>query len=428
MSFRLDSAPRDEMDDHKHYFDLAGPVADAGLRRLLAEPIRCRPYKLATCTFGRARKDQEAPYERRRLRRHLPDRDHRADRGARPRRDRGARRRARAVRERGGRLFILGVGGSAGHASTPSTTSASSAGSRPTRPPTMSPSSPRAPTTRAGRPSFEQWLSGSRLGAGDGLLVFSVGGGDAEADVSANLVRALDLAAERRRRASSASSAATAATPRRWPTACVVVPPLYRRRGSRRTPRGWRGGLAPAGQPSRLQRAATKWESHVGDRRSVSACRHRRRRRLHRQPLRRRAARRAGPTERHPLRQLLLRPASGTSPHHAGDARLRGRARRRPGPRRARARRWRATTSSSTSPPTPTSRAAMTEPDDRLRRGHPAHPQRARGDAAGRVAAIALRLGQRRLRRPRRARGRRGPRPAASRLDLRREQARRRGA
>ena len=39
-----------------------------------------------------------------------------------------------------------------------------------------------------------------------------------------------------------------------------------------------------------------------------------------------------------------------------------------------------------------------------------------------------LRLGQRRLRRPRRARGRRGPRAAGPGVDLRREQARRRGA
>ena len=60
MSFRLDILPRDEMDDHKHYFasrDLWPMLVSAGFS---PSRIRCRPYKLATCTFGRARKNQEA--------------------------------------------------------------------------------------------------------------------------------------------------------------------------------------------------------------------------------------------------------------------------------------------------------------------------------------------------------------------------------
>jgi D-sedoheptulose 7-phosphate isomerase len=42
--------------------------------------------------------------------------------------------------------------------------------------------------------AFASWLKVSRLGAKDGLLVFSVGGGDVEKKISVNLVRALELA------------------------------------------------------------------------------------------------------------------------------------------------------------------------------------------------------------------------------------------
>jgi D-sedoheptulose 7-phosphate isomerase len=45
---------------------------------------------------------------------------------------------------------------------------------------------------------FSEWLCGSRLNHRDGLLVFSVGGGDAERGVSTNLVSAMELALSRR--------------------------------------------------------------------------------------------------------------------------------------------------------------------------------------------------------------------------------------
>ena len=44
--------------------------------------------------------------------------------------------------------------------------------------------------------TFSEWLRGSRLEKRDGVLVFSVGGGDAESGVSVNLVRALELSKE----------------------------------------------------------------------------------------------------------------------------------------------------------------------------------------------------------------------------------------
>ena len=44
--------------------------------------------------------------------------------------------------------------------------------------------------------SFVEWLRGSRIRQGDGVLVFSVGGGNRERNVSVNLVRALEHARE----------------------------------------------------------------------------------------------------------------------------------------------------------------------------------------------------------------------------------------
>lgn len=56
MAFRVGILPKEEMDDHKHYFhtrDLWPMIVDAGFR---PRDIRCRPYKLATCTFATATK------------------------------------------------------------------------------------------------------------------------------------------------------------------------------------------------------------------------------------------------------------------------------------------------------------------------------------------------------------------------------------
>ena len=44
--------------------------------------------------------------------------------------------------------------------------------------------------------SFSEWLKVSRLGSKDAVLIFSVGGGNREKNVSPNLVRALELAAQ----------------------------------------------------------------------------------------------------------------------------------------------------------------------------------------------------------------------------------------
>jgi D-sedoheptulose 7-phosphate isomerase len=100
------------------------------------------------------------------------------------------------VRDGGGRLFILGVGGSAGHASHAVNDFRKICGFE-AYAPTDNVSELTARVNDEGwETSFSEWLKVSRLGARDGLLIFSVGGGNREKNVSPNLVRALELAAE----------------------------------------------------------------------------------------------------------------------------------------------------------------------------------------------------------------------------------------
>ena len=100
----------------------------------------------------------------------------------------------RGVRERGGRLFILGVGGSAANASHAVNDFRKIAGLE-CYAPTDNVSELTARTNDEGWASvFVEWLRGSRLNAKDALLIFSVGGGNLEKNVSPNLVTALQLA------------------------------------------------------------------------------------------------------------------------------------------------------------------------------------------------------------------------------------------
>lgn len=102
-----------------------------------------------------------------------------------------------AVRERGGRLFILGVGGSAGNAAHAVNDFRKLCGIE-TYAPTDNVSELTARTNDEGWETvFEEWLKTSRLSDQDCIFVFSVGGGNSERQVSVNLVRALDLAKER---------------------------------------------------------------------------------------------------------------------------------------------------------------------------------------------------------------------------------------
>ncbi|HVB06429.1 MAG TPA: SIS domain-containing protein [Acidimicrobiales bacterium] len=131
-----------------------------------------------------------------------------------------------AVRERGGRLFILGVGGSAGHASHAVNDFRKICGFE-AYTPTDNVSELTARANDEGwETTFSEWLDGSHLREDDGVLVFSVGGGDRERGVSANLVKALELARERGAAiygivGRDGGYTATVSE------ACVLLPPLY---------------------------------------------------------------------------------------------------------------------------------------------------------------------------------------------------------
>jgi len=99
-----------------------------------------------------------------------------------------------ACRARGGRLFILGVGGSAANASHAVNDFRKICGFE-AYAPTDNVSELTARTNDEGWAGvFESWLRTSRLRADDALLIFSVGGGNLEKQVSTNLVGAIQFA------------------------------------------------------------------------------------------------------------------------------------------------------------------------------------------------------------------------------------------
>ncbi|MBV9101577.1 MAG: SIS domain-containing protein [Candidatus Dormibacteraeota bacterium] len=164
------------------------------------------------------------------------------------------------VRARGGRLFILGVGGSAGHASHAVNDFRKLCGIE-AYAPTDNPSELTARANDEGWDStFTGWLKVSKLSDRDALLIFSVGGGDQARNVSTNLVRAIEHAADARAEVFGIVGRDGGFTAQRA-TACVVIPPLYPDHITAHTE-----GLCAVvwhllvSHPS-LQQAPTKWES-----------------------------------------------------------------------------------------------------------------------------------------------------------------------
>jgi len=101
-----------------------------------------------------------------------------------------------SIRKNNGRLFILGVGGGAGHASHAVNDFRKIAGVE-SYAPTDNVSELTARVNDDGWETvFESWLKGSRLTAKDCIFIFSVGGGNADKNVSVNLVNALRFAKE----------------------------------------------------------------------------------------------------------------------------------------------------------------------------------------------------------------------------------------
>jgi len=127
------------------------------------------------------------------------------------------------VRSSGGRLFILGVGGSAANASHAVNDFRKIAGME-AYAPTDNVSELTARTNDEGWASvFEAWLRVSRLSGRDALLVFSVGGGDLEKQVSPNLVAALRYAKSVGARVAGIVGRAEGYTAQ-VADACVVIP------------------------------------------------------------------------------------------------------------------------------------------------------------------------------------------------------------
>jgi D-sedoheptulose 7-phosphate isomerase len=130
-----------------------------------------------------------------------------------------------AVRDRQGRLFCLGVGGGAAHASH-AVNDFRKICHIEAYTPTDNVSELTARTNDDGWETvFVNWLKGSRLNGNDMVLVFSVGGGDLERNVSPNLVRALQYAG-------SVGATICGVVGRdggytaRVADACVVIPPI----------------------------------------------------------------------------------------------------------------------------------------------------------------------------------------------------------
>ena len=104
----------------------------------------------------------------------------------------------KALRDRGGRLFFLGVGGSAGNCGHAVNDFRKLCGIE-AYAPTDNVSELTARTNDEGwHTVFAEWLRTSRSGEKDAVFVFSVGGGNLEKNVSPNIVAALKEAKERR--------------------------------------------------------------------------------------------------------------------------------------------------------------------------------------------------------------------------------------
>jgi D-sedoheptulose 7-phosphate isomerase len=164
------------------------------------------------------------------------------------------------ARDKGGRLFVLGVGGSAGHAGH-AVNDFRKICDFEAYAPTDNVSELTARVNDEGWDTcFSEWLRVSRLRAGDAVLVFSVGGGNREKNVSVNLVRSIELAKQVGAKVFGIVGRDGGFT-KQAADACVVVPTASAARVTPHTE-----GLCAVvwhllvSHP-KLQKAKTKWES-----------------------------------------------------------------------------------------------------------------------------------------------------------------------
>ena len=127
------------------------------------------------------------------------------------------------VKDSSGRLFILGVGGSAANASHTVNDFRKICGME-AYTPTDNVSELTARVNDEGWETvFEKWLITSRLNDKDGILILSVGGGNVEKNISVNLIRAIDLALKRNARIMGIVGKDGGYTAKNS-TSCVVIP------------------------------------------------------------------------------------------------------------------------------------------------------------------------------------------------------------
>ena len=168
-----------------------------------------------------------------------------------------------AVRDRGGRLFILGIGGSAGHASHAVNDFRKICGFEAYTPMDNVSELTARINDEGWDSSLKKWLQVSRLSSKDGILIFSVGGGSEERAVSVNLVQAINLAKDLGASVFGIVGRDGGHTAV-YADACVVIPPLFSERVTPHTE-----GLCAVvwhllvSHPE-LQINTTKWESVLG--------------------------------------------------------------------------------------------------------------------------------------------------------------------
>lgn len=166
------------------------------------------------------------------------------------------------VRENGGRLFLIGVGGSAGNCSHAVNDFRKLCGIE-AYAPTDNVSELTARTNDEGWETvFAAWLKVSRIHSKDAILVFSVGGGDREKSISTNIIAAVDTAKAVGAKVFAILGKDTGYTAKHGDVV-VVIPPIE---ASRITPHSeafqavvWHCLVSHPG----LQQKATKWESVV---------------------------------------------------------------------------------------------------------------------------------------------------------------------
>ena len=129
------------------------------------------------------------------------------------------------TREKNGRLFILGVGGGAGHASHAVNDFRKICGIEAYAPSDNVSELTARINDDGWETAYVNWLKGSRLCADDTILVFSVGGGNLEKDISVNIVKSLQYAQELSSKICGIVGRDGGYTAK-IADACVIIPPV----------------------------------------------------------------------------------------------------------------------------------------------------------------------------------------------------------